>query len=213
MAAICPPFVLSALGLMAVAAGYAMAAESPHAQLQVGAWFVYSQDFERPGNPVASNRVGFHAKYKNNGGGIIFAFEDPHAEKPSGPVLENVAYTLSPNACVVDVLGGDGLLIGDACQKALPKGAFSFVDRSKVLVSCSNGLQEEESVEVPAGKFKTVKIECERSWGSPQLHQRITYWYAPMLDAMVKVIRKTVDASGAPAFSSTEQLLESQSLK
>jgi hypothetical protein len=63
-----------------------------------------------------------------------------------------------------------------------------------------------EQVEVPAGKFDALKLECKREFGQPRRIQTTIYWYDPALGTMLRVFRITADEKGALVFSMTEQL-------
>lgn len=81
-------------------------------------------------------------------------------------------------------------------------------ERYKVLAS--------EEIEVPAGKYHTVKIDGLRTvteigqQGAPNkmTSYHTIYWYAPELKGMAKVEREFPDESGALNMKLTEELLE-----
>jgi len=145
---------------------------------------------------------------RNSAGGLIFTIASgPKKEMPG--VMLQIAYSLAPGSCVVDVMNGTALLTGKHCDQPLPQKWTIETARGDVK-TCTLVQPQEARVQGPAGEWDTTRIEC-REKGAGAGQQRVDlYWYAPSVGAMVKAVHRTVDEAGTELSTITEQLLSYQ---
>lgn len=100
---------------------------------------------------------------------------------------------LSTRACVPDVLGNAWLWDADDCRSISFGSHWSPRTSSGTSARCE--VIADEFVQVPAGRFNARRILC--TWLAPDLNGKRSheYWYSMEVGYMIRVLRKTIDAS------------------
>jgi hypothetical protein len=127
----------------------------------------------------------------------------PKKEAPDA--IRQIAYSLAPGGCVVDVMNGASLVKGKHCDQPLLQ-KWTIETARGDLKTCTLMQPQEERVQVPAGEWDSTRIECRQKGTAPGQERVNLYWYVPSVGAMVKAVHRTIDEAGTEISSITEQL-------
>jgi hypothetical protein len=185
------------------------------APMQTGdTWTYRSSDLGLAPQPL-TYQIGF----KNRDGSLVVLVARRPAQ-PGAQVVWQPLYPVGADVCVYDVVANGRLGLDRGCDADFSPG-HSWTAKSADSLST---VQDDytvaaiEEIEVPAGRFKAVKIENRRTItevaypgvpAPPNGYVRNcvnVFWYAPAVRGIVKATRRTTNENGKLLVDSREEL-------
>ena len=177
-----------------------------HAKIKEGSSFLFSQELRKNGQFSGVFSPRFEALARNKSNGLIFTIGDGPPQKSSPQEITKIVYQLNVDACVVDVTNGMALVNGVDCDKPLATDAnWKTIDRSNKEMTCA--VKQAEEIEVRAGKFNALQIECRSDKNKLGNSTVANLWYVARLGSMVKTIHRGIDANGDELYLITSELV------
>jgi len=158
---------------------------------------------------VEINDISFSTLYKKANGEVLPFWAS--AMTDTGQMIWQPLDPIPETRCVQDFVGQSDLNLPDACTNGLAKG--------REWLSTSDDRDEREElrfvvvgtdiVDVPAGRLNAIKIRGtgqRLKAAQPSENITITYWFAPEVKAMGRVIREYRTVEGNPVITIMEEL-------
>jgi hypothetical protein len=145
---------------------------------------------------------------RNVDGDFIVSAVDVNPAKKDTKYIEDIQYVLGKDDCILHFFTGTTFRTAGDCGRALPSRSWDVMARKHGGAGhCKIPRARPEQVNVAAGTFEAIRIDCRTQIPGMPEPVKASYWYAPSLGAMVKSASRVMAPNGKPA-RFTEELEE-----